>query len=274
MTTTQTCHLHETLRLCSEMHHLSCMTYHFYANQNGIAAQTDTRHVHEKSLFGALPNGRAIGAGFEHLRTVADGCERLRTVADGCERLRTQKQRPANTALPSDSQVKREPFATHSGKTKAPLGCMVHLCSCLFRRIQRLRVGLMHRRMRKDHLEGHANSYLRLGPSDFGSKARFGVWKPKGFLSVLVPIVMLFCVSVYWYWMVLIGVWSKQVPRDGKARFRGLGHWLRVIKTVVSIPNGFATGLWPAKNLMSTCEILCDATRLAETKQVALPEFF
>ena len=72
MTTTQTCHFHETLRLCSEMHHLSCMTYHFYANHNGIAAQTDTRHVHEKSLFGALPNGRAIGAGFEHLRTVAN----------------------------------------------------------------------------------------------------------------------------------------------------------------------------------------------------------
>ena len=82
MTTTQTCHFHETLRLCSEMHHLSCMTYHFYANHNGIAAQTDTRHVHEKSLFGALPNGRAIGAGFEHLRTVADGCGRLRTVAN------------------------------------------------------------------------------------------------------------------------------------------------------------------------------------------------
>ena len=82
MTTTQTCHFHETLRLCSEMHHLSCMTYHFYANHNGIAAQTDTRHVHEKSLFGALPNGRAIGAGFEHLRTVADGCGRLRSLAN------------------------------------------------------------------------------------------------------------------------------------------------------------------------------------------------
>ena len=37
---------------------------------------------HEKSLFGALPNGRAIGAGFEHLRTVANGCGRLRTVAN------------------------------------------------------------------------------------------------------------------------------------------------------------------------------------------------
>ena len=104
---TQTCHFHETLRLCSEMHHLSCMTYHFYANHNAIAAQTDTWHVHEKSRFRALPNGSAIGAGFEQLRTRANGCERLRT----------RKQRRANTALPSDSQVKREPFATHSGKT-------------------------------------------------------------------------------------------------------------------------------------------------------------
>ena len=41
----------------------------------------------------------------------------IRTVADGCRRLRTRKRRQANTALPSDSQVKREPFATHSGKT-------------------------------------------------------------------------------------------------------------------------------------------------------------
>ena len=103
MTTTQTCHFHETLRLCSEMHHLSCMTYHFYANHNGIAAQTDTRHVHEKSLFGALPNGRAIGAGFEHLRTVADGCE--------------HKNNDRRTQLyPQTPNVKREPFATHSGK--------------------------------------------------------------------------------------------------------------------------------------------------------------
>ena len=41
---------------------------------------------------------------------------RIRTMANTCGRLRTRKQRPANTALPSDSQVKREPFATHSGK--------------------------------------------------------------------------------------------------------------------------------------------------------------
>ena len=106
MTTTQTSHFHETLRLCSETHHLSCMTYHFYANHNRIAVQTDTWHIHEKSLFRALPNGRAIGLGFEQLRTVEDGWGRLRT----------RKQRRANTALPSDSQVKREPFATHSGK--------------------------------------------------------------------------------------------------------------------------------------------------------------
>ena len=40
-----------------------------------IAAQTDTWHIHEKSLFRALPNGRAIGLGFEQFRTVEDGCE-------------------------------------------------------------------------------------------------------------------------------------------------------------------------------------------------------
>ena len=39
---TQTCHFHETLRLCSEMHHVSCATCHFHANHNAIAAQTDT----------------------------------------------------------------------------------------------------------------------------------------------------------------------------------------------------------------------------------------
>ena len=38
------------------------------------ATQTDTWHIREKSLFRAPPNGRAIGAGFEHLRTVEDGC--------------------------------------------------------------------------------------------------------------------------------------------------------------------------------------------------------
>ena len=39
---TQTCHFHETLRLCSEMHHVSCATCHFHANHNVLAVQTDT----------------------------------------------------------------------------------------------------------------------------------------------------------------------------------------------------------------------------------------
>ena len=44
---------------------------------------------------------------------------RLRTVAYGCGSSRTRKRRPANTPQPPDPQsVKREPFATHSGKTK------------------------------------------------------------------------------------------------------------------------------------------------------------
>ena len=42
------------------------------------SSETDTWHIHEKSLFRALTNGRAIGAGFEHLWTAV-------TVADGCE---------------------------------------------------------------------------------------------------------------------------------------------------------------------------------------------
>ena len=108
---TQTCHFHETLRLCSEMHHVSCATCHFRANHNVIAAQTDTCHIHEKSLAKASPNGRAIETSYG----------RLQTVAKGCKRLRTRKQRRANTALPSDSQVKREPLATHSGKTHTHL---------------------------------------------------------------------------------------------------------------------------------------------------------
>ena len=97
MTTTQTCHFHETLRLCSETHHLFCMTYHFYANPKRIAAQSATFSSHKKSRFGALPNGRAIGAGFEHLRSLA-----VTKTTTG----------EHSSTLP---QVKREPFATHSG---------------------------------------------------------------------------------------------------------------------------------------------------------------
>ena len=47
------------------------------------------------------------------LRTVANGCERLRTVADGCE----HRSNGSRTRLyPQTPRVKREPFATHSGK--------------------------------------------------------------------------------------------------------------------------------------------------------------
>ena len=98
VTATQLRHFHETLRLCSEIHHLSCKMYHFHANHNGILR--------------ALPNGRAIALGFEHLRTVAVGCEQLRTVAN------SKTTSGIHSCIPSDSQVKREPFATHSGKMK------------------------------------------------------------------------------------------------------------------------------------------------------------
>ena len=39
VTATQTCHFHKTVRLRSEVHHLFCMTYRFYANHNGTAVQ-------------------------------------------------------------------------------------------------------------------------------------------------------------------------------------------------------------------------------------------
>ena len=48
------------------------------------------------------------------LRTVANGCERLRTVANGCNRLRTPEAGSREHGSPPN--VKREPFATHSGK--------------------------------------------------------------------------------------------------------------------------------------------------------------
>ena len=64
------------------MHHASYATCRFHANDNGIASQTDTSHIHEKSLAKASPNGSALALYWGHLRTVADGCERLRTVAN------------------------------------------------------------------------------------------------------------------------------------------------------------------------------------------------
>ena len=52
--------------------HLSSMTYHVYANTNHnvIAEQTDTWHIHEKSLSKALPNSRAIETSYGQLRMV------------------------------------------------------------------------------------------------------------------------------------------------------------------------------------------------------------
>ena len=94
-TTTQTCHFHETLRLRSDMHYVSAALCHLLALYCVIPTWTNTSCLHEKSRSRAHPNGRAIG---------------------NCKRLQSQKQRRANTALPSDSQVKRKPFATRSGK--------------------------------------------------------------------------------------------------------------------------------------------------------------
>ena len=81
-----------------------------------------TRHVSPKTLSKSFPQWQRLSA---LLRTVADGCGRLRTVADGCERLRTvadgcelRNNGSQTTLYPQTPRVKREPFATHSGKRR------------------------------------------------------------------------------------------------------------------------------------------------------------
>ena len=53
------------------------------------------------------------------LQTVANGCKRLQTVANGCGRtVADAESRVTRTQVnPQTPNVKREPFATHSGKT-------------------------------------------------------------------------------------------------------------------------------------------------------------
>ena len=59
--------------------------------------------------------------GWGRLQTVANGCKRLQTVADGCGRLRTPKAGSReHRSSPRPPNVKREPIATHSGKTQKP----------------------------------------------------------------------------------------------------------------------------------------------------------
>ena len=67
-------------------------------------------------------NFAATTAAGEHAQTVANGFERSRTVANGCGRLRTQKAGSREQgSTPRPPNVKREPFATHSGKNNFDL---------------------------------------------------------------------------------------------------------------------------------------------------------
>ena len=79
-TTTQTRHFHETLRLCSEMHHVFLPSITVWCT-----LQWNRRKV---TLFQVIKS-HPIG-------DTADGCERLRTVANGCGRLRTVAVAQAN----------------------------------------------------------------------------------------------------------------------------------------------------------------------------------
>ena len=73
--------------------------------QNDMTTSSDTS---KKSRF----------CDFSILFPQTDGCKRLGTVADGCERLRTPEAGSReHGSTPRPPNVKREPFATHSGKT-------------------------------------------------------------------------------------------------------------------------------------------------------------
>ena len=78
-----------------------------------ISHESDTSCFHPKPAPKASPNVSAIAPYCGRLRTVADGCERLRTVAVATTTSREQG------STPRTPRVKREPFATHSGKDQS-----------------------------------------------------------------------------------------------------------------------------------------------------------
>ena len=112
--------------------------------QNGMTTSSDTLN---SPVFATFPIGaaplrpwrpqtdgceqlRTVANGYERLRTVANGCERLRTVANGCERLRTPDAGSReHGSPPGPPNVKREPFATHSGNMPGH-GNKLHTTSC------------------------------------------------------------------------------------------------------------------------------------------------
>ena len=82
-----------------------------------------TQHMKHPKItpFATFQIGTAAFCHDGRARTIATACRRLRLLADSCRRLRTPKCRPANTPQPPGHQsVKREPFATHSGRTDGP----------------------------------------------------------------------------------------------------------------------------------------------------------
>ena len=198
MTTTQTCHFHETLRLCSEMHHLSCVTYHFLANHNRIAAQTDTWHIHEKSLFRALPNGRAIGAGFEQLRTAADGCERLRTVADGCGHENNVRRR--TQLYPQTPKLNENPSLRIREKRRETLH-MFDFCSGNDKCVSTTVMGLStihwvkgkHHPSKKESGRAVENKKLEMKKGNCQGSIRFGFTLSMGSWNYFCDLLSLFC---------------------------------------------------------------------------------
>ena len=81
------------------------------ATQNDMTTSSDTS---KESLFATFPIGTAT---LRPRRPQTDGCERLRTVAYGCEWVRTPEAGSGeHGSTPRPPNVKREPFATHSGK--------------------------------------------------------------------------------------------------------------------------------------------------------------
>ena len=102
------------LRLRSEIN-LHTSTSYISTCFHAISHESDASRFHPKPSPKVSPNGSGLSA---LLRTAADVCGTLRTVADGCGR----RNNGSRTRLyPQTPRVKREPFATHSGKTTKSL---------------------------------------------------------------------------------------------------------------------------------------------------------
>ena len=114
------------------MHHASCATCRCHANHNGIA-QTDTWHIHEKSLAKASPNGSKFETRRRRRQTTRDDDRRRQTTRDDDRRRETTRRRKPckHSSNPHTPNYKREPFATHSGKRDV-LNLVVHASDEMF----------------------------------------------------------------------------------------------------------------------------------------------